>query len=133
MITKTEIRIGSEQGMMTVNGKGFRMKITTRASATATRKTINISLAHHFRLSRLIFIVPRFKVEFPAKSVHGDTSRKGNLCTLRRAEGVSRASERSEGTLGYPFIGVPGVIAGEIDVLPAKRRDVLEQGRIELP
>lgn len=64
---------------------------------------------------------------------HGDTSRKGILCTLRRAGGVSWASEGSEASLGYPLIGVPGVIAREIDVLPAKRRDVLEEGGIELP
>jgi hypothetical protein len=32
---------------------------------------------------------------------------------------------RSEATLGYPLIGVPGLIAGEFDVLPAKRGDVL--------
>ncbi len=51
----------------------------------------------------------------------GDTSRKGNLCTLRRAGGVSGVSERSEAAPGYTLIGVPGVIAGEIDVLPAKR------------
>jgi hypothetical protein len=46
----------------------------------------------------------------------GDTSRKGNLCTLRRGGGVSRASQRSEATLGYPFIGVPGVVAREYQV-----------------
>jgi hypothetical protein len=63
----------------------------------------------------------------------GGTSRKGNLCTLRRAGGVSRASERSEAAFGYPLIGVPGVIASEIDVFPPKRRDVLEQGGIALP
>jgi hypothetical protein len=63
----------------------------------------------------------------------GGTSRKGNLCTLRRAGGVSRASKRSEAAFGHPLIGVPGVIAREIDVLPAKRRGVLEQGGIELP
>jgi hypothetical protein len=56
----------------------------------------------------------------------GDTSRKGNLSTLRAAGGVSRVSEGSEATLGYPFIGVPGVIASEIDVLPAERGGVLE-------
>jgi hypothetical protein len=56
----------------------------------------------------------------------GDTSRKGNLCTLRAAGGISRGSEGSEATLGYPFIGVPGVIASEIDVLPAERGGVLE-------
>jgi hypothetical protein len=65
--------------------------------------------------------------------VRGGTSRKGNLCILRRAGGVSRASERSEAAFGYPLIGVPGVIASEIDVFPAKRRDVLEQGGIALP
>jgi len=63
----------------------------------------------------------------------GGTSRKGNLCTLRRAGGVSWDSERSEASFGNPLIGVPGVIAREIDVLPAKRRNVLEQGGIELP
>jgi len=47
----------------------------------------------------------------------GGTSRKGNLCTLRTAGGGSRVSERPEAILGYPFIGVPGVIASEIDVL----------------
>ena len=63
----------------------------------------------------------------------GGTSRKGNLCTLRRAGGVSRASKRSEAAFGHPLIGVPGVIAREIDVLPAKRRDMLEQCGIDLP
>jgi hypothetical protein len=57
----------------------------------------------------------------------------GKLCTLRRAGWVSGASERSEAPFSYPLIGVPGVIANEIDVLPAKRRDVLEQDGIELP
>ena len=57
----------------------------------------------------------------------GGTSRKGSLCTLRRGRRVSRASERSEATLGYPLVVVPGIIAGEIDVLPAQRRDVLDQ------
>jgi hypothetical protein len=46
--------------------------------------------------------------------------------------GDPRVSERPEATLGYSLIGVPGVVASEIDVLPAKRRDVLEQGGIEL-
>ena len=50
----------------------------------------------------------------------------------RRAGEVSGASERSEATFGYPFIGVPAVVASEIDVLPAKRGDVLEKARIEL-
>jgi len=63
----------------------------------------------------------------------GGTSRKGNLCTLRSDGGVSGASEGSKATLGNPFIGVPGVIAGEIEVFPAKRGDMLEQGGIELP
>ena len=44
----------------------------------------------------------------------------------RRTGGVSGVSERSEATLGSPLIDLPGVIAGEIDVLPAKRRNVLE-------
>jgi len=65
--------------------------------------------------------------------LEGGTSRKGHLCTLRTVGGDSGASERSEATLDYPLIGVPGVISGEVDVLPAKRRDVLKQGRIELP
>jgi hypothetical protein len=70
MMTKTAIRIGMKQGMMTVKGKGRRMKITTRASATATRTRIDINLAHHFRLSRLIFIVPpvsRLRSRFSCK------------------------------------------------------------------
>ncbi len=61
----------------------------------------------------------------------GDTSRKGNLRTLRAAEGGSGVSERPEAAFGDTFIGVPGVIAGEIDVLPAERRDMLEQGGVE--
>ena len=61
------------------------------------------------------------------------TSRKGNLRTLRCAGELSGASKRSEATLGYSLIGAPDGIADEIDVLPAKREDVLEQGGIELP
>ena len=41
--------------------------------------------------------------------------------------------ERPVATLSYPFIGVPGVVASEIDVLPTERRDMLEQVWIELP
>jgi hypothetical protein len=52
-------------------------------------------------------------------------SRKGNLCTPRRSGGFSRASKRSEATFSYPLISVPVVVASEIDVFPAKRRDVL--------
>jgi hypothetical protein len=77
--------------------------------------------------------VPAASVQKFTLRESGGTSRKGNLCTLRRAGGVSRASERSEAAFGYPLIGVPGVIASEIDVFPAKRRDVLEQGGIALP
>ena len=34
----------------------------------------------------------------------GDTSRNGNLCTLRRAEAVSGYSEGSEPAFSHPFI-----------------------------
>jgi hypothetical protein len=51
-------------------------------------------------------------IEHYLLSDQGGTSRKGHLCTLRSAGGVSGASERSEATLGYPFVGVPGVVAG---------------------
>ena len=60
-----------------------------------------------------------------------DTSRKGILRTLRLGEAGSGDSERSEATHGHPFICVPGVIAGEIDALPAERRDMLKQRRIK--
>jgi hypothetical protein len=36
-------------------------------------------------------------------------------------------------TLSYPFVGMPGVVACEVDVLPAERGDMLEQGRIDGP
>ena len=45
-----------------------------------------------------------------------DTSRKGNLRTLRLGEAGSGDSEGSEATLGHPFICVPSVIACQIDV-----------------
>ncbi len=77
------------------------------------------------KLNAAVQVVANSSAESESQAVSGGTSRKGNLCTLRRGGGVSRASERSEATLGHPLIVVPGVIAREIDVLPAKRRDVL--------
>jgi hypothetical protein len=67
------------------------------------------------------------------RGVLGDNSRKGNLRTLRPVEGGSGVSERPKAAFGDPFIGAPSVIAGEIDVLPAKRRDMLQQGGVESP
>jgi hypothetical protein len=61
----------------------------------------------------------------------GDASRKGILRTLRLIEAGSRDSEGSEATLGHPFISVPGVIAGQVHVLPAERGDILKQSGIE--
>ena len=63
----------------------------------------------------------------------GAPQERENLCTLRTAGAVSGVSERPEATSDYPFIGVPGVIAGEIDVLPAERGDMLKQGWLKLP
>ena len=56
----------------------------------------------------------------------GDASRKGNLRTLRLGEAGFGDSERSEATLGHPFISVPGVIAGQVHMLPAERGDMLK-------
>jgi len=54
-------------------------------------------------------------------------------CAEMRIPTAIGVTEGSKATLGNPFIGVPGVIAGEIEVFPAKRGDMLEQGGIELP
>jgi len=59
------------------------------------------------------------------------TSRKGDLRTIRFAVAVSGDSKRSEASLTHPFVRVPGVIAGEVDLLPAERRDMPEQGAVE--
>jgi hypothetical protein len=61
----------------------------------------------------------------------GDTSRKGNLRTLRTAKPGSGRPERAEAAFGHSLIGVPEIVARQADVLPAERRDVLEQGRID--
>ena len=53
------------------------------------------------------------------------------LSTLRRAEAVSGDSERSVATLSHPFVRMPGVIPGKVDVLPSERRNIPEQGRVE--
>jgi len=70
---------------------------------------------------------------FQWKDKDGDTSRKGNLRTLRAGGGGSGVSELPEAAFGDPFIGAPRIIAGEIDVLPAERRDMLQQGGVEGP
>ena len=62
---------------------------------------------------------------------HGDTSRKGNLRTLRTAGPGSGRPERAEAAFGHSLIGVPEIVARQADVLPVERRDVLEQGRID--
>jgi hypothetical protein len=62
----------------------------------------------------------------PFGSLSGDTSRKGILRTLRLGDAGFGDSEGSEATPGQPFVCVPGVIAGEIDVLPSERGDMLK-------
>jgi hypothetical protein len=37
----------------------------------------------------------------------------------------------SEASLGYPFVGAPGVVAGQVDVFPSEWRDVLEQSGVD--
>ena len=61
----------------------------------------------------------------------GSTSRKGDLSTLRLGQAGSWDPEESEAALGHPFICVPCVIAGEIDVLPAERRAAAMDAAIE--
>ena len=60
-----------------------------------------------------------------------DTSRKGNLRTLRRTEAVFRNPERSEASFGHSLVMVPSVVAGQIDMSPADRRDMGKPGGIK--
>lgn len=50
--------------------------------------------------------------------------------TLRTAEIGSGVSKSLKLASDNPFIVMPGTVAGEVDVLPAERRHVLEQGGI---
>jgi hypothetical protein len=93
---------------------GTRASDTCREEATARGNCRATCAAHVHRLA-----------------LGGDTSRKGKLRTLRLGEAGSGDSEGSEATLGHPLICVPGVIARQIDVLPAKRGDMLKQSWVE--
>ena len=73
------------------------------------------------RLSKLL------KREF----VIGVPSRKGNFCTLRLARRRKRLAQGSKVPLGDVLVALPTVIAGEVDVIPAKRGHVRKQGIID--
>ena len=52
----------------------------------------------------------------------GVRSRFGNLCTLSLRKYWSGLAKWSEPALGDPAVGVPHVVAGQMDVLPRQRR-----------
>lgn len=79
-VLRKEISHGNDAPMQSPENDG-----AVSTLRTAAWKTL-------IKLSRL----PLSESKIPAPAAEGDTSRKGNLCTLMRAEGVSRASERSE-------------------------------------
>jgi hypothetical protein len=56
-----------------------------------------------------------------------DASRKRNFRTLTSAELGSGRPERAEVAFGHALIEVLEIVARQADVLPAERRDVLEQ------
>jgi hypothetical protein len=56
-----------------------------------------------------------------------DTSSRGILRTLRSTKDLLGSTEGSKSAFGNSFIGVQGVIAGLVDVLPAERKDVLKR------
>jgi hypothetical protein len=88
-----------------------------------------------FPLGLLVFwgVRVRFGKRFRGMSTERFAgSRKGSLGRLIRAGGVPGTSESSAASLSHSFTLSPNVIASEIDVLPAKREDVLE-GRVKLP
>ena len=68
-------------------------------------------------------------VKFVEISIRGATRghlKKGKFMYAKgAAEGGFGLRRGLKPPLGHPLIVVPGVIAREIDVLPAKRRDVL--------
>ena len=48
----------------------------------------------------------------------GVTSRKGKNSTLRLLGRPLTVSQRPKSPLGYPLVGVPDVVAGQVDVTP---------------
>jgi hypothetical protein len=62
--------------------------------------------------------------------VVGDTSRNGNLCTLRLAEAASGIRRGRNPPLATFYLSAMCKIR-EVDVLPAERRYVLKQGRVQ--
>jgi hypothetical protein len=54
----------------------------------------------------------------------GENSRKGNLRTLRLGLLYSAESERPKTSRGDSFDGVPNVVSGQINMLPAQRRQM---------
>src|SRR5271157_3174295 len=76
---------------------------------TASPSSINDTTSDNF------YIGEQLAVQL-ANDIHGDgngdTSRKGNLRTLRSAEHPFGSTERSKSAFCNSFVGVPGVIAG---------------------
>jgi hypothetical protein len=54
----------------------------------------------------------------------GENSRNGNLCTLRLGLLYSAESKWPKMSRGDSFVGVPNVIARQINMLPAQRRQM---------
>ena len=71
------------------------------------------------------------EVIIPSRTLHYRRSR----CEKLTIEFLSkiRSHAHTSAPLGIPFVGMPDIVASQVDVLPAERRDMLEQGRIELP
>ena len=63
----------------------------------------------------------------------GVPSRKGFFRTLRLRLGRFRGAQGPESAFGDALVGVPHVVARQVDVIPAKRRDMRDQAFVDLP
>ncbi|MGF6604187.1 hypothetical protein P3T23_008942 [Paraburkholderia sp. GAS448] len=68
-----------------------------------------------------------------AKARVGVPSRKGFFRTLSLRVGRFRGAQRPESAFGDAFVGVPHVVARQVDVIPAQWRDVRDKAFVDLP
>lgn len=63
----------------------------------------------------------------------GGPSRKGFFRTLSLRVGRFRGAQRPESAFGDAFVGVPLVVACQVDVIPAQWRDVRDKTFVDHP
>ena len=76
-------------------------------------------------------VLGRVRILFVSGVVIGVPSRKGFFRTLRLQLGRFHHAQRPESAFGDAFVGVPHVVARQVDVVPAQWSDVRDQAFVD--